>query len=564
MRRVERLNTALDRIAELIGRQSELEGRALLTLLQAEANRLELLDREFTGLFDRIESDGAGSSRVVMQETIQHYRRRMEAIQSELNSMIRAEAPLSGARVQKLRSAISGRQRGQTKAVQHRHVAAIKHRNLTGVDIRRQVRIVAEASRSRYESPLSNLDRQAMPGPEDLAESKLVVLSPDIRATAANLGHAPLAIYQYVHNRIVFEPYFGAMQNAQAVLWSGRANDLDQATLLIALLRAANTPARYVHGTMRIPVEQAMNWVGAKDRASARNMLNVFPGTEEIEEAFRIEHFWVEAWIDAGAGHEWIPLDPSIKLKQYQPGLSVADVVFDRQQFLSSHKPLPSVLASESYLEEVRNYLQTNRPGVGLSDVAFDGPIIPDNSTSLPKLASELYELNSQASEIAPELHHRAAVTIDISLNQAPVKAEISLPETTLQSVTASFAAASPEAQQVIDSYGGIASTPIGLLQLVPQIRVDDQVVATGSSPLTQIHVTTLKVEYFPPRSQQPSLHCPNESFGLRIRRGRRNHSRRATRHGKARFLSHRALVQPDSRRLERATLKKSGANCFI
>ena len=147
MRRVERLNTALDRIAELIGRQSELEGRALLRSWRLKP--LEFLDREFTGLFDRIESDGAGSSRVVMQETIQHYRRRMEAIQSELNSMIRAEAPLSGARVQKLRSAISGRQRGQTKAVQHRHVAAIKHRNLTGVDIRRQLRIVAEASRSR-------------------------------------------------------------------------------------------------------------------------------------------------------------------------------------------------------------------------------------------------------------------------------------------------------------------------------------------------------------------------------------------------------------------------------
>ena len=254
----------------------------------------------------------------------------------------------------------------------------------------------------------------------------------------------------------------------------------------------------------------------------------------------------MEAWIDAGAGHEWIPLDPSIKLKQYQPGLSVADVVFDRQQFLSSHKPLPSVLASESYLEEVRNYLQTNRPGVGLSDVAFDGPIIPDNSTSLPKLASELYELNSQASEIAPELHHRAAVTIDISLNQAPVKAEISLPETTLQSVTASFAAASPEAQQVIDSYGGIASTPIGLLQLVPQIRVDDQVVATGSSPLTQIHVTTLKVEYFPPRSQQPWLPLPKRILWTSGLEGPWNHSRRANaRHGKARFLSHRALVSP-------------------
>jgi transglutaminase-like putative cysteine protease len=42
-------------------------------------------------------------------------------------------------------------------------------------------------------------------------------------------------------------------------LWTRQGNDFDQASLLIALFRAANIPARYVYGTVEIPIEKAMN-----------------------------------------------------------------------------------------------------------------------------------------------------------------------------------------------------------------------------------------------------------------------------------------------------------------
>ena len=40
-------------------------------------------------------------------------------------------------------------------------------------------------------------------------------------------------------------------------------NDFDTASLLIALLRTSGISARYVYGTVEIPIDKVMNWVGA-------------------------------------------------------------------------------------------------------------------------------------------------------------------------------------------------------------------------------------------------------------------------------------------------------------
>ena len=48
----------------------------------------------------------------------------------------------------------------------------------------------------------------------------------------------------------------------QDTLDKKRGNAVDTASLLVALLRSANIPARYVYGTVEMPVDKAMNWVG--------------------------------------------------------------------------------------------------------------------------------------------------------------------------------------------------------------------------------------------------------------------------------------------------------------
>jgi len=52
------------------------------------------------------------------------------------------------------------------------------------------------------------------------------------------------------------------VQGAQDTLDKKRGNAVDTASLLIAMLRSAKIPARYVYGTVEMPIDKAMNWVG--------------------------------------------------------------------------------------------------------------------------------------------------------------------------------------------------------------------------------------------------------------------------------------------------------------
>jgi transglutaminase-like putative cysteine protease len=170
---------------------------------------------------------------------------------------------------------------------------------------------------------------------------------PDIVAKANEL-ETPLRIFEFVHDTIEYEVYYGSKKGALGALWSGRGNDFDQASLLIGLLRARGYRARYVVGVISVPMEQAKNWGGLQDTAATKALFITaycwqtdfvpaaplcatspkrFEATSET--AIRIEHAWVE--VEASAVYRglqvsssdpvWIPLDPSWKTKDYQVGV---------------------------------------------------------------------------------------------------------------------------------------------------------------------------------------------------------------------------------------------------
>ncbi len=56
-------------------------------------------------------------------------------------------------------------------------------------------------------------------------------------------------IFKYVQSNIKYERYANTRKGAVQTLNSHQGNCADQAHLLVALFRAANIPARYVHGT---------------------------------------------------------------------------------------------------------------------------------------------------------------------------------------------------------------------------------------------------------------------------------------------------------------------------
>jgi RHS repeat-associated protein len=203
----------------------------------------------------------------------------------------------------------------------------------------RSVQLAAAGSLSGIALPDAILPEAVQPG--DLAEQGEVVLSPAVRALAAQLGNNPVAIYNWVRNNIAYAPGFGATQDADAVLLARRGSATDTATLLVALNRAAGIPARYVYGTIEVPAARLRNWLGVDSVAAAQALLSQagIPHRAVTQAgqpgALQLEHVWVQAHVDfspsRGAVNKapgtWVPLDASFKQMDSMPGLDLSSAV---------------------------------------------------------------------------------------------------------------------------------------------------------------------------------------------------------------------------------------------
>lgn len=184
------------------------------------------------------------------------------------------------------------------------------------------------------------------PGAADLAESDEIVLTAEIRAKAEELGRNPVAIRNWVYNNIDYSPGYGSTQNAQKTLFAKRGNAWDIHSLLIALLRASNIPARYVSGAVELPIERIQEWLPvananvAADLFSAAGVPTTLLTAGGSIRALRFEHVWVEAWVDfvpsRGARNatpdSWVPMDAAIKAYATTPPVAyMQHVGFDAQ-----------------------------------------------------------------------------------------------------------------------------------------------------------------------------------------------------------------------------------------
>ncbi len=144
----------------------------------------------------------------------------------------------------------------------------------------------------------------APPGPDDLAETEDVQITPAIRTKAQELG-TPLAIYLWVRKNVQFIPTYGSVQGSEDTFNKLAGNSFDTASLLIAMLRAINVHARYAYATIEVPANQVMNWVGGATKLEAAQVLLAQGGIPSVPliaggtiTSFRMEHVYVEAWID--------------------------------------------------------------------------------------------------------------------------------------------------------------------------------------------------------------------------------------------------------------------------
>lgn len=145
------------------------------------------------------------------------------------------------------------------------------------------------------------------------ASAEVDPLDDDMLWFSAKFGQDPLAAFEAVQS-MGYEPYRGSLRGTRGTLWSAAGNSLDQASLLIAMLRAAGIPARYKQGALS--EDNARTLLASAFPSSPGPTAGYVPASIDVADpvndpaliAIAQEHWWVEALLP---GQGWTQLDPS-------------------------------------------------------------------------------------------------------------------------------------------------------------------------------------------------------------------------------------------------------------
>lgn len=383
------------------------------------------------------------------------------------------------------------------------------------------------------------------PTAADLAETPETQRTAAIKAKALELGNNPVNIQNWVRNNVEWVPTWGAIQSAQDTLDKKRGNAIDIASLEIALLRAAKIPARYQFGTIELPAEQVMNWVGGVSKPEAAQQLLGQGGIANrglIEggriSKIRMEHAWVQAYVNwlpsrgAKQGsatqhpspqaqrNAWVPLDPSFKQYSYAPAIDLKAVLpFDMAAAIDAATQGATVNEAEGWVQNAnQNAIQTR-----LSDyqarlnalLAAQGPqatvgdivgkkIISAVTRSVLSEAAQyvVVQVGSALDAVPSKWQHKFTYNLYASAyDKALDNPLLTYVEATSQlagkKVTLNYVPATQADADLIASYlpkqnsqGGVrsedfpASLPAYLIKMIAELRVDGVVVARGSSAM--------------------------------------------------------------------------------
>lgn len=255
----------------------------------------------------------------------------------------------------------------------------------------------------------------------------------------------------------------------------------------------------------------------------------------------RLEHVWVEAWINYfpsrgakhvnGKGDTWIKLDPSFKQYNYTNGIDIiAAVPFDAQAFLTQIQSTATINESQGYVTgvnslltqqtmqdyqtRVQNYIQQNYPNATVGDVLGKKEIIKkEYPYLLGTLPYRTAVKGSTFTTIPDPFRHKLSFKVaKDAFDDTPIAITKSLPELAGRKITLSYTPATPQDEAIINAYlpqphaDGTpiqpselpSSLPAYLINVKPELRIDGQVVATGT-PTTLGGIETFTMTFFDP-----------------------------------------------------------------
>lgn len=344
--------------------------------------------------------------------------------------------------------------------------------------------------------------------PAYLAETPEVVITAAIRSLAEELERNPVKIRNWVRNNIEYLPTWGSLQGAQLTLDNRKGNAFDIASLTIALLRASEIPARYVQGTVELPVDQALNWLGGLENPHAAsnllgqggvpNMLIVSGGQPTH---LRMEHVWVEAWVDfypsRGAinseGDSWVPMDASYKQYDYfdvpdfDPVIDIDEdaVESELRETLEYDGALGYIRhinesTLQTVLQDVQSQIQAHAEtnDISLDPREYQRKITQENHAIL---AGGLPMQQIARGEVYAALpdgdRHAVSIVID---GQQALTAWFG--DLNTEEITIEYVPATENDEALIDQYGGRFNVPAYLLRLRPELKKNGEVLWAGGS----------------------------------------------------------------------------------
>ena len=372
-----------------------------------------------------------------------------------------------------------------------------------------------------------------------------VIINSDISDLAAELNYNPVKIFNYVRANITYEPYYGAKKGSVGCLIEKVCNDVDAASLVIALLRASGIPARYHKALAVAPVGALKELLGVDEvktvyLALATNKIPVslvagenpsiggFLDAANLESETQLALEWVVAELFYEYDERGGNIDNTVNLET----LSTATTTLALQSYLSSY-PKKQWFPAEVL---IKNPLTHAKKEIVADTVSFDSqafwygflqyqgalsPMQKYRSDLLSATSKDVFSVNYQSTKtrpITPDFDilppglpyqftvgtdNTGLVITDERWSQLPDSRReqviITLKKSSNESTVLSHAFFASEINNVpvsliydgatqtdkdaIASYGGLAYTPASLVAISPSFNLEGANYTTANAP---------------------------------------------------------------------------------
>ncbi|HET8940434.1 MAG TPA: DUF6531 domain-containing protein, partial [Rudaea sp.] len=335
----------------------------------------------------------------------------------------------------------------------------------------------------------------------DYAATPDAPLSQAILDKAQSLDHDYTRIFDFVRSQVRTQWYAGAQKGAESTLRTLAGSDVDQASLLIALLRASGAPARYVRGVVDVPMADLISMLGVREdevglALSAAGVPNRAVVAAGRISGFAIEQVYVSAYLPFADyrgtaadldGRAWLPLMPAIKPHAFVAAagaMASAGVVADDfvTQYLASTQTRTPL---DLLRQQVSDKLSALSPPLAYTDqlarLAVNAPPIELLPASTPVAVEAVM---AEFAQLPESLRQHAHIVVRAGSNAGdPVVFDrvFALQQLIDHRVSLAYQPASVDDGRIADQHGGFGTTPPYLVHVRPILNIAALPAAAGT-----------------------------------------------------------------------------------